>query len=101
MGVRYGTGFDWALGQSSVSGWLAWQRLLSGGNLGFSAAFAATPTALFTAQGQSLARNTLEGGLDLDTRFNRTWSGFLDLGLARARGSDVSRIANVGIEAKF
>ncbi len=101
FGLRYGTGFDWALGRSSVSGWLAWQRLLSGANLGFEAAFAGTPTALFTAQGQDLARNTLEGGLDLDTRFNRTWSGFLDLGLARARGSNVSKIANVGIEAKF
>ena len=100
-GLRYGTGFAWALGRSSVSGWLAWQRLLSGANLGFEAAFAGTPTALFTAQGQSLARTTLEGGLDLDTRFDRTWSGFLDLGLARARGSDVSRIANVGIEARF
>ena len=84
-----------------MSGWLAWQRLLSGANLGFEAAFAATPTAMFTAQGQNLARNTLEGGVDLDTRFNRTWSGFLDLGLARARGSNVSKIANLGIEAKF
>ena len=101
FGLRYGTGFDGALGRSSVSGWLAWQRLLSGGNLGFEAAFADTPTALFTAQGQSLARNTLEGGLDLDTRFNRTWSGFLDLGLARARGRAVSKIANVGLEARF
>ena len=101
LGVRYGTGFDWALGQSSVSGWLAWQRLLSGQDLGFEAAFAATPTAMFTAQGQDLARNTLEGGVDLDTRFDRTWSGFIDLGLARARGSNVSRIANVGIEARF
>ena len=101
FGLRYGTGFAWALGRSSVSGWLAWQRLLSGANLGFSAAFAATPTALFTAQGQDLARNTLEGGVDLDTRFNRTWSGFLDLGLARARGSNVSKIANAGIEARF
>ena len=101
FGLRYGTGFDWALGRSSVSGWLAWQRVLSGANLGFAAAFAGTPTALFTAQGQNLARNTLEGGLDLDTRFNRTWSGFLDLGLARARGSNVSKLANVGIEARF
>lgn len=101
LGLRYGTGFDGALGQSSLSGWLAWQRLLSGANLGFTAAFAGTPTAAFTAQGQDLARNTLEGGLDLDTRFNRTWSGFLDLGLARARGSDVSQIANVGLEARF
>lgn len=101
LGLRYGTGFDWALGRSSVSGWLAWQRLLSGANLGFTAAFAGTPTATFTAQGQSLARNTLEGGVDLDTRFNRTWSGFIDLGLARARGSNVSRIANVGIEVRF
>ena len=101
LGLRYGTGFDWALGQSRVSGWLAWQRLLSGANLGFEAAFAATPTAMFTAQGQDLARNTLEGGLDLDTRFDRTWSGFIDLGLARARGSAVSQLANVGIEARF
>ena len=101
VGLRYGTGFDWALGRSSVSGWLAWQRLLSGENLGFEAAFAGTPTAMFTAQGQDLARNTLEGGVDLDTRFNRTWSGFLDLGLARARGSNVSKLANVGIEARF
>ena len=101
FGLLYGTGFDWALGRSSVSGWLAWQRLLSGANLGFEAAFAGTPTAMFTAQGQNLARNTLEGGLDLDTRFNRTWSGFIDLGLARARGSNVSKIANVGIEARF
>lgn len=26
---------------------------------------------------------------------------FLDLGLARARGSNVSKLANVGIEARF
>ena len=101
LGLRYGTGFDWALGRSSLQGWLAWQRLLSGANLGFTAAFAGTPTATFTAQGQDLARNTLEGGVDLDTRFNRTWSGFLDLGLARARGSNVSKLANVGLEARF
>ena len=101
LGLRYGTGFDWALGRSSVSGWLAWQHLLSGANLGFEAAFAGTPTAMFTAQGQDLARNTLEGGVDLTTRFSRTWSGFLDLGLARARGSNVGKIANVGIEARF
>ena len=101
FGLRYGTGFDWALGRSSLQGWLAWQRLLSGGNLGFETAFAGTPTATFAAQGQSLARNTLEGGVDLDTRFDRTWSGFIDLGLARARGSNVSKIANVGLEARF
>jgi uncharacterized protein with beta-barrel porin domain len=100
-GLRYGTGFDWALGRSSLSGWLAWQRLLSGANLGFEAAFAGTPTAMFTAQGQDLPSNTLEGGVDLDTRFNRTWSGFLDLGLARARGSNVSQLANFGLEVRF
>uniref|UniRef100_UPI0023F0C621 autotransporter family protein n=1 Tax=Metallibacterium scheffleri TaxID=993689 RepID=UPI0023F0C621 len=101
LGLRYGTGFDWALGRSILQGWLAWQRVLSGANLGFTAAFAGTPTATFTAQGQDLARNTLEGGVDLDTRFNRTWSGFIDLGLARARGSNVSKLANVGLEARF
>lgn len=101
LGLRYGTGFDWVLGRSSLQGWLAWQRLLAGANLGFTAAFAGTPTATFTAQGQDLARNTLEGGVDLDTRFDRTWSGFIDLGLARARGSNVSKLANVGLEARF
>ncbi|MHB1274220.1 MAG: S8 family serine peptidase [Rhodanobacter sp.] len=101
LGLRYGTGCDWALGRSSLSGWLAWQRVLSGANLGFTAAFAGTPTATFTAQGQDLARNTLEGGVDLETRFNRTWSGFIDLGLARARGSNLSQMANVGLEARF
>ncbi|MHB1538263.1 MAG: S8 family serine peptidase [Solirubrobacteraceae bacterium] len=101
LGLRYGTGFDGALGRSSLQAWLAWQRLLSGANLGFEAAFAGTPTATFTAQGQDLARNTLEGGVDLDTHFNRTWSGFIDLGVARARGSNVSTLANIGIEARF
>ncbi|EQD65610.1 peptidase/autotransporter, barrel domain protein, partial [mine drainage metagenome] len=101
LGLRYGTGFDWALGRSNLSGWLAWQRVLSGANLGFAAAFDGTPTATFTALGQDLARNTLEGGLGLNTRVNRTWSWFLDLGLARARGSNVSKLANIGLEARF
>ena len=101
LGLRYGRGFDWSLGEADVQGWLAWQRTLSGTDLGFTAAFAGTPTALFTAQGQNLPRNTVAGGLEFSDRFNRTWSGFVDLGLTHARGAFVSKLATVGLEARF
>ncbi len=70
-GIRYDTRFNSFFGVSTVSGWMAWPHTLSGVNLGFQAAFASTPTATFTVQGQDLASNVAQTGVNPSTLVNR------------------------------
>ena len=97
LGLRYGRSFTWVGGRSTLSGEAAYERVLSGANLGFEAAFAGTPTALFTAQGQDLARNTTMVGLELNTRVDHHWGWFLDLGAQFARGRMQGKTATAGV----
>lgn len=85
-GLRYGTTFQWVAGDSSLAGYAAIQRVLSGANLGFTAALAGAPAATFEVPGQGIARTEGLVGVDLTTRVNRSWSWFLDAASETARG---------------
>lgn len=100
-GLRYGTHFLWGYDNNTLTGWIAWQRLLSGANTSLTAALAGMPSATFTVYGQSIPRNTFSGGITFDTRFDRTWSGFIGLSLSHARGSIISQAGDIGVRANF
>ncbi|MHB1991660.1 autotransporter outer membrane beta-barrel domain-containing protein [Metallibacterium scheffleri] len=101
LGVRYGRSFTWVGGRSTLSGEAAYERVLSGANLGFTAALAGTPTAYFTAQGQDLARNTALVGVDLNTRVDHSWGWFLDLGAQFGRGRLQGKTATAGVRINW
>ena len=101
VGLRFGHGFDWAGGQSVLSGYAFYRRVLAGANLGFTTALAGAPTAQFTAQGQDLARSTEQVGATFNTRVSATWDWWINVDAQAARGRSHGASANVGVRYSF
>lgn len=101
VGLRFGHGFDWAGGQSVLSGYAFYRRVLTGANLGFTAALAGAPTAQFTAQGQDLTRNTEQMGATFNTQVNATWGWFINVDAQASRGRSHGVGANAGVRVRF
>lgn len=101
LGARFGHGFDWAGGQSVLTGYLAWRRTLSGLNLGMAASFAGAPGSDFNAIGQGLARNTGTVGVRFTTQIDDRWGWYISTAAQAARGREHDVTANAGINWRF
>ena len=101
VGLRFGHGFDWVGGQSVLTGYAFYRRVLAGANLGFTTALAGAPTAQFTAQGQDLARSTGQVGATFNTQVSATWDWFINVDAQASRGRSHSVSANAGVRLHF
>lgn len=100
-GLRFGRGFDWAVGESVLTGYAFYRRVLAGTKLGFTTALAGAPTAQFTAQGQDLARNTEQVGATFNTRVNATWDWFINVDAQASRGRSHGVGATAGVRIRI
>jgi len=93
--------FDWAGGESRLTGYAAYQRVFAGADLGFAATLVGAPGAAFVVNGQSLPRNTYTAGATLDTRINGQWSWFIDADWQSAPGRYHAFSGNAGVRFTF
>lgn len=77
-GLGISEGFNWSLGHSWLTGYLAYRRVFSGADLGMDASFNGAPDSTFVAEGQNLPRNLAIVGADLNTKVGAHWSWYLD-----------------------
>ncbi|HET7266736.1 MAG TPA: autotransporter domain-containing protein [Oleiagrimonas sp.] len=101
LGVRMHRRFAWAGGRSVLTGHAAWQRVLSGTRLDFSASLVGAPAAAFTVTGQSLVRNVGQVGIKLDTRISRAWDWYVDVNAQGAVNRYHAFAANAGVRFHF
>ncbi len=100
LGVRYGQQFQWALGNSYLSAYAAYRRVLSGNDLGLTMTFNGVNEVSFRAQGQNLSQSTGMFGASLNTRINALWSWFIDADYTA--GSHVHQVqADLGMRLGF
>ena len=101
VGLRFGRGIDWTGGHSVLSGYVAYRRVLSGADMGFTASLSGAPDATFTAEGQGLARNTGRVGVTFTTQAGPGWGWFVNAEAQAARGRSHDVSANAGIRIHF
>ena len=100
-GLRYARDIDWAGGRSTLGGYLGYDRVVGGTGLGYAAAFAGAPRAVFDTRGQSLPRQSARLGLTLSTAPSPQWSWFVNLegeaAPARSHGFDMNAGVRVAL----
>lgn len=101
LGLRYGKGFDWALGHSVLEGYAAYRRVFRGADLGMQASFVGIPDSTFTAQGQNLPRNLGILGVHWSTQVNQRWGWFLDADYQSGSEGAHQAELNTGIKVTF
>ena len=101
FGLRYGRGFDWVLGHSTMEGYVVYRRVFSGADLGMQANFAGVPDFMFVAQGQNLPRNLGIIGLHWNTKVNQRWGWFIDADYQTGSDGAHQVEANAGIKVTF
>ncbi len=101
LGTRWSDHWHWRGGDSTLTLLLAWNRVLSGTDLGFTAAFAGVPDSTFEVEGQGLPKSVIDGGIGLTTRAGQHWSWSVDAGLESSRHSVQSRLLDAGLKWNF
>jgi outer membrane autotransporter protein len=101
LGLRWSNGWQWSGGHSMLVLRVAWNRILSGADLGFTGAFAGVPNSTFDVEGQSLPRNVIGGGVGLITRVGQHWSWYVDAGLETSRHSIQAKSLDAGLKWYF
>ena len=100
MGARYTTSVDLAGGDAWLTASARWQRVLSGAETGFTAAFNGAPV-LFNARGQDLDRNSGVLGLTFGQSFAEGWTWFVDAEAEVAGGDVTGRRVSAGVRGAF
>lgn len=88
-------------GQSMLTGYAAWQHVLTGANLDFTGSLVGAPGAAFAVTGQSLVRDVGQIGAKLDTRINRDWDWYVDVHAQGAANRYHAFAANAGVRYRF
>lgn len=101
LGLRWSNAWQWSGGWSALMTTVAYDRVLSGADPGFTAAFAGVPDASFEVEGRELPSNVTYADADLTTRIGHGWSWFVDARLEKAKSSLQSRSFGAGIQASF
>ncbi|GLQ92896.1 serine protease [Dyella acidisoli] len=101
VGARLGYRWNWGTGQVALKGFALYQRLLSGRNLGFTAAYAGAPNATFELEGVNSPRNSGWIGAGLNAVLNNQWSWFVNLDGQIAGGGTKAAVFSAGARYRF
>lgn len=101
IGARLGYRWNWSTGQLSLKGFALYQRVLSGQNLGFTAAYAGAPNATFELEGVNSPRNSGWLGVGLNAMLGKQWSWFLNLDGQVAGGGTKAAVFSAGARYSF
>jgi len=101
IGARLGYRWNWGTGQLALKGFALYQRILSGQNLGFTAAYAGAPNATFELEGVNSPRNSGWLGVGLNATLNQQWSWFLNLDGQVAGGGTRAAVFSAGARYSF
>ncbi|RUL73639.1 autotransporter domain-containing protein [Dyella choica] len=101
FGARVGYNWRLATGQLSLKGFALYQRVLSGQNLGFTAAYAGAPNATFELEGVNSPRNSGWIGAGLNAVLGDRWSWFANLDGQIAGGGTKAVVFSAGARYRF
>jgi uncharacterized protein with beta-barrel porin domain len=101
LGARLSYRWSWQGGQTSLQGYMLYQRLLSGSNLSFTAAYAGAPAATFQLEGVNSPRHSGWVGVGVTTQFANTWSWFMNLNGQFTGGRTNARMISAGLRFRF
>ncbi|MFK2892203.1 S8 family serine peptidase [Dyella flagellata] len=101
LGARLGYNWRLATGQLSLKGFALYQRVLSGQNLGFTAAYAGAPNATFELEGVNSPRNSGWIGAGLNATLGDRWSWFVNLDGQVAGGGTKAAVFSAGARYRF
>jgi uncharacterized protein with beta-barrel porin domain len=101
LGARVAYHWAWDAGQVWLKGFALYQRVLAGGDLGFTAAYAGAPDATFELEGVNSPRNSGWVGLGLNTLLNNQWSWFANLDGQVAGGGTKATVFSAGAQFSF
>jgi uncharacterized protein with beta-barrel porin domain len=101
LGARIAHQWNWQGGQTALQGYVLHQRVLSGSNLGFTAAYAGAPAASFQLEGVNSPRNSGWAGVELSTQFANRWSWFVDLSGEFTGGRTDAGMVSAGARLRF
>ena len=101
IGARLGYNWHWGTGQVSLKGFALYQRVLSGHDLGFTAAYAGAQNATFELKGVNSPRNSGWLGVGLNATLDNQWSWFLNLDGQIAGGGTKAAVFSAGARYRF
>lgn len=101
IGGRLAYHWAWNSGQMWLKGFALYQRVLSGSDLGFTAAYAGAPDATFQLEGVNSPRNTGWIGVGLNALLDSHWSWFANLDGQIAGGGTKARVLSAGARYTF
>ena len=101
LGARLAYHWNWQGGQTTLQGYALYQRVLSGSNLSFTAAYAGAPTASFELEGVNSPRNSGWVGVGLSTQLAKRWSWFVNLDGQLTGGRTNASMISAGARFSF
>lgn len=101
LGARLARDWHWNGGSAALSGYVLYQRLLGGTDLGFEAAYAGAPAATFTVEGIDPARHGVWAGIGLTTQLASGWSWYANLDGQFGASGARSRAISAGLRKSF
>lgn len=101
LGARLAYRWNWRGGQTTLQGYALYQRVLSGSNLSFTAAYAGAPAASFQLSGVNSPRNSGWVGIGVNTRFANKWSWFVNLDGQFTGGRTNASMISAGARFQF
>jgi uncharacterized protein with beta-barrel porin domain len=101
LGARLAYRWNWQGGQTTLQGYALYQRVLSGSNLSFNAAYAGAPGATFQLEGVNSPRNSGWVGIGVNTQFAKSWSWFVNLNGQLTGGRTNASMISAGARLRF
>lgn len=101
IGTRVAYRWNWEGGQTTLQAYALYQRLMSGSNLSFPAAYAGAPTATFQLEGVNSPRNSGWVGVGVNTQVGKRWSWFVNLNGQLTGGRTNAAMVSAGFRLRF
>lgn len=101
LGARLAHQWNWQGGATTLQGYVLYQRIVSGSNLAFTAAYAGAPGATFQLEGVNSPRNSAWAGIEVSTQWANRWSWFVDLSGQFTGGATDAGMISAGVRFRF
>ncbi|MBE1160173.1 S8 family serine peptidase [Dyella acidiphila] len=101
LGARLAHQWRWQGGETTLQAYALYQRLASGSNLAFTAAYAGAPAATFQLQGVNSPRGSGWAGVEVSTQLASRWSWFVDLSGEFTGGRTDAGMISAGARFRF